>query len=81
MARLCSSNAAKQLASTALQAGKAAAKDIGVKAIDVGETVTIDADRKLIEKAAKKLLTQEIITEYANVIAQSEQVFKNVNDA
>ena len=31
-----SSNAAKQLASAALQAGKTAAKDIGMKAIDVG---------------------------------------------
>ena len=30
-----SSNAAKQLASAALQAGKTAAKDIGMKVIDV----------------------------------------------
>ena len=34
-ARMISSKAAKQLASTALQAGKTAAKDIGMKAIDV----------------------------------------------
>ena len=33
--RMFSSNAAKQLASAALQAGKTAAKDIGMKAIDV----------------------------------------------
>ena len=33
-ARMFSSNAAKQLASVALQAGKTAAKDIGMKAID-----------------------------------------------
>ena len=49
-----SSNAAKQLASTALQAGKTAAKDIGMKAIDVGKTVAIDAGKKLVEKAVKK---------------------------
>ena len=83
-ARLLSSNAAKQLASTALQAGKSAEKDIGMKAIDAGETVATDAGKKLIEKAAKKLLTptsQEIITKYTNVTVQPEQVVKNVNDA
>ena len=48
-----SSNAANQLASVALQAGKTAAKDIGIKAIDVGKTVAIDAGRKLAENAAK----------------------------
>ena len=76
LARLLSSNASKQLASTALESGKSAAKDIGMKAIDVGKTVAIDAGKKLIEKAAKKLLTlksQEIITKYANVTVQTEQ--------
>ena len=53
--RMFSSNAAKQLASAALQAGKTAAKDIGMKAIDVGKTVAIDAGKKLVEKAAKRL--------------------------
>ena len=52
-----SSNAAKQLASAALQAGKTAAKDIGMKAIDVGKTVATDAGKKLVEKAAKRLST------------------------
>ena len=52
-----SSNATKQLASTARQAGKTAAKDIGMKAIDVGKTVAIDAGKKLVEKAAKRLTT------------------------
>ena len=47
----------KQLALTALQAGKTAANDIGMKAIDVGKTVAIDAGKKLVEKAAKKLTT------------------------
>ena len=52
-ARMFSSYAAKQLASTALQAGKTVAKDIGMKAIDVGKTVAIDAGKKLVEKALK----------------------------
>ena len=54
-ARFLSSNAAKQLASTAHQAGKTAAKDIGMKAVDVGKTVAIDGGKKLVEKAAKRL--------------------------
>ena len=56
-ARMLSSNAAKQLASSAFQAGKTAVKDIGMKAIDVGKTVAIDAGKKLVEKAAKRLST------------------------
>ena len=50
-----SSNAAKQLASTALLARKTAAKDIGMKAIDLGKSVAIDAGKKLVEKAVEKL--------------------------
>ena len=53
LARMFSSNVEKQLASTALHAEKTAAKDIGMKAIDVNKTVAIDAEKKLVEKAAK----------------------------
>ena len=56
-ARMFSSNAAKQLASTALPSGKTAAKDIGIKAIDVDNTVAIDAGKKLVEMAAKRITT------------------------
>ena len=58
-ARMFSSNAAKLLASAALQAGKTAAKDIGMKAIDVGKTVAVNAGKKLMEKAAKRLSAPE----------------------
>ena len=40
------SNPAKQLASVALRTGKTGAKDIGMKAIDMGKTVAIDAGKK-----------------------------------
>ena len=52
-ARLFSSNVARQLASAALQAEKTAAKDIGMKAIDVGKTAAIDADKKLVKRLLK----------------------------
>ena len=73
-----SSNAAKQFASTALQAGKTAAKDIGKKAIDVGKTVAIDAGKKLVEKAAKRLTTQN--SQVANFIVPPEEITKQVNE-
>ena len=57
-----SSNAAKQLASTALQAAKTAAKDIGMKAIDVSKTVAIDAGKKLVEKANMLIRVQLTLT-------------------
>ena len=57
-ARMLSSNAEKQLVvSTALQAGRAAAKDIGMKSSDVGKPVVIDAGKKLVEGAAKQIST------------------------
>ena len=73
-----SSNAAKQLASTALQAGKTAAKDIGMKAIDVGKTVTIDTDKKLAEKAVKRLSAPK--SQVANVMVSPEEITKKVNE-
>ena len=71
-----SSNAAKQLASAALQAGKTV--DIGIKAIDVGKTAAIDAGKKLIEKAAKRLTTPK--PQVANVIVPPEEITKKVNE-
>ena len=71
-ARIFSSNAAKQLASVALQAGKTAAKDIGMKAIDVSKTVAIDAGKKLVEKAAKRLPTPK--PQVANVLVSPEEI-------
>ena len=70
-------NAAKQLASAALQARKTAAKDIGMKAIDVGKTVAIDAGKKLVEKAAKKLSRPK--SQVANVMVPPEEITKKVN--
>ena len=83
-AGMFSSNAAKQLASTALQAGKTAAKDIGMKAIDVGKAVAIDAGKKLVEKAVKKLSTPKsqvanvVVPQIANVLVPPEEITKKV---
>ena len=54
-ARMFPSNAAEQLASAALQAGKTAERDIWIIDIDVGKTDAIDAGKKLVEKATNRL--------------------------
>ena len=71
-----SSNAAKQLASAALQAGKTAAKDIGMKTIDVGKTVVIDAGKKLVEKAAKRLSAPKLQVD--NIMVPPGEITKKV---
>ena len=77
-ARMFYSLAAKQLASAALQAGKTAAKDIEMNAIDLGKTVAIDAGKKLVEKAVKKLSTPKL--QVANVMVLPEEITKKVNE-
>ena len=73
-----SSNAAKQLASTALQAGKTAAKDVGMNAIDVGKTVASDDGKKLVDKAVEKLSQPK--SQVANVMVPPEEIIKQVNE-
>ena len=49
-----------------------------MKVIDVGKTVTIDAGKKLDEKAAKKLSTPN--SQVANVMVSPEEITKKVNE-
>ena len=77
-ARMFSSNAAKQLASAALQVGKTAAEDIAKKDIDVGDTVAIDAGKKLVEKSAKRLTTPK--SQVANAMIHQKKLLKKVNE-
>ena len=67
-----------QLSSATLQAGKTAAKDIGMKAIDVSKTVAIDTGKKLVEKAAKKLSTPK--SQVTNVMVPPEEITKKVSE-
>ena len=49
-----------------------------MKAIDVGKTVAIDACKKSVEKAAKKLTTP--ISQVANIMVPPEEITKQVNE-
>ena len=57
---------------------KPAAKYIGMKAIDVGKTVAIDAGRKLVEKAAKRFTTPK--SQVVNVLVSPEEITKKLNE-
>ena len=64
--------------SAALQARNTAAKDIGMKAIDMGKTDAIDAGKKLVEKAAKRLSTSK--SQVVNFMVPPEEITKKVNE-
>ena len=49
-----------------------------MKAIDVGQTVAIDAGKKLVEKAAKRLSTPKL--QLADVMVPSEEITKKLNE-
>ena len=53
-----SNSAAKQLASAALQVGKTTAKDIGMKAIDVGKQLQLMLVRNKLKRLLKVIHTQ-----------------------
>ena len=53
-------------------------KDIGMKDIDVRKTVAIDAGKKFVEKAAKKLSTSK--SQVANIIVPPEEITKKINE-
>ena len=49
-----------------------------MKAIEVGKTVTIDAGKKLVEKAAKQLSTPKL--QVANIRVSPKEITKKVNE-
>ena len=63
----------KQIASTAVDVGKNAAKEVGKKAFDVGKNAVVDAGKKMIQKGVTKILTpksQTILHKHVGVPMQ-----------
>ena len=77
------SNAAKQIASTALGGGKSVVKEAGKKAVDVGKTAALDAVRKLIEKGVTHVCTpkfQAILKKHVNVPTSGDAITKKAHN-
>ena len=51
LTRMFTSNAAKQIASSALDVGKSVAKEGAKKALEVGKSAAVDVGKKLVHKA------------------------------
>src|SRR6218665_2646105 len=67
--RLFTSNAAKQVASTAVSVGKDAAREIGKHALDSGKTAAINTGKRLVDKVADKLFTPKITQKSKDMLA------------
>ena len=51
LTRMFTSNAAKQIASSALDVGKSIAKEGAKKALEAGKSAAVDVGKKLVQKA------------------------------
>src|SRR6218665_1169641 len=67
--RLFTSNAAKQMASTALSVGKDATSQIGKHALDVSKTAAVDAGKRLVDKSAVKMFPPKISQNSKDMLA------------
>ena len=74
LARIFTSSAAKQIASSALDVGKSVAKEGAKKALEVGKSAAVDVGKKLVTKAltskSKKILQKIYATCYATCDAK-----------
>ena len=63
--RIFTSNAAKQLATSALDVGKNVAKEGAKKALEVGKSAASDVGKKLVQKALKPK-SKKILEKYTS---------------
>src|SRR5688572_960887 len=63
--RLFTSGVANRVASTALSAGKDAARELGKKALEVATNTAVEAGKRLVDKAASKLLASSVLSPHA----------------
>ena len=92
LTRMFTSNAAKQIASSALDVGKSVAKEGAKKALEVGKSAAVDVGKKLVQKAltpkSKKNLqkyttspqTQNISTLIDGSAIEIQELVKKLND-
>ena len=64
LTRMFTSNAAKQIASSALDVGKSVAKEGAKKALEVGKSAAVDVGKKLVHKALTPK-SKQILQKYA----------------
>ena len=65
LTRMFTSNATKQIASSALDVGKSVAKEGAKKALEVGKSAAVDVGKKLVHKALTPK-SKKILQKYGN---------------
>ena len=92
LTRMLTSNAAKQIASSALDVGKSVAKEGAKKALEPGKSAAVDVGKKLVTKAlrpkSKKILqkyttppqTRNISTLMDGSAIEIQELVKKLND-
>ena len=92
LTRMFTSNAAKQIASSALDVGKSIAKEGAKKALEVSKSVPVDVGKKLVQKAltpkSKKILqkyttppqTRDISTLIDGSATEIQELVKKLNE-
>ena len=92
LTRMFTSNAAKQIASSALDVGKSVAKEGAKKALEAGKSAAVDVGKKLVTKAltpkSKKILqkyttprqTRNISTLIDGSAIEIQELVKKLND-
>ena len=92
LTRMFTSNAAKQIASSALDVGKSVAKEGAKKALEVGKSAAVDVGKKLVHKAltskSKKILqkhttppqTRDINTLIDGSAIEIQELVKKLNE-
>ena len=91
LTRMFTSNAAKQIASSALDVGKSVAKEGAKKALEAGKSAAVDVGKKLVTKAltpkSKKILqkhtepaTQNISMLIDGSAIEIQELVKKLND-
>ena len=92
LTRMFTSNAAKQIASSALDVGKSVAEEGAKKALEVGKSAAVDVGKKLVHKAltpkSKKILqkyatspqTRDINTLIDGSAIEIQELVKKLNE-
>ena len=68
--RMFTSNAAKQIASSALDVGKSVAKEGAKKALEAGKSAAVDVGKKLVTKALTPK-SKKILQKYTEPVTQN----------
>ena len=76
LTRMFTSNAAKQIASSALHVGKSVTKEGAKKALEASKSAAVDVGKKLVQKALTPK-SKKMLQKYTNILFSLSNVFNS----